>query len=645
MAQSLRMLIVEDCEDDAILLVRELERGGYALTWERVQTTEAMRTALRKQAWDVIIADYSMPEFDAPSALALLQQTGFDLPFIVVSGTIGEDVAVAMMRNGAHDYIMKDNLTRLVPAVERELREAHERRKRREAEASLRQSERSLAEAQRVAHLGNWDWDIQANELRWSDEIYRIFGLEPQEFDATYEAFLQAVHSDDRESVQKAVDDAQHARTPYRLDHRIVLPSGEERIVHEQAEVRFDADGIPIRMLGTVHDVTERKRAEEAMVRVSRLDSLALLAGGIAHDFNNILTGIMGNVSLSRLHAGPDGAVAQRLEEAEKACRRATNLTHQLLTFAKGGAPIRTTASLAELIEDSVSFALRGSGVRCQLQIAEDLWPAEIDEGQISQVINNLVINADEAMCNGGVVVVEAENVPAGDCEFPALGTGRYVKLSIQDQGIGIAPDHLERVFDPYFTTKQKGSGLGLATTHSIIKQHDGAIAVDSKLGSGTTFHLYLPASDKPVPISPQVDQELASGTGRILVMDDEEMVRDVGARMLTLLGYNVEFAEDGAEAIALYEHALDSGEPFDAVVMDLTIPGGMGGKEAIQKLREIDPDVRAIASSGYSTDPVMANYEEHGFAAVVPKPYQTQELGRAVHEVLANHRNAPAAD
>jgi two-component system cell cycle sensor histidine kinase/response regulator CckA len=303
------------------------------------------------------------------------------------------------------------------------------------------------------------------------------------------------------------------------------------------------------------------------------------------------------------------------------------------LTFAKGGAPVKETASIKDILKESSSFVLRGSKSSCEFSITEDLWPAEIDVGQISQVINNILINANQAMPKGGIIQVAAVNLMIDERHGLPLKPGRYVRISMTDQGVGIAENHLLNIFDPYFTTKQAGSGLGLATTYSIIKKHDGHITVESQLGVGTTFHIYLPASDKAVPEKEEI--KLIKGHGRILVMDDEASLRKMVGRMLEKLGYESEFAKDGAEAIQMVKEAKEAGELYDAVILDLTIPGGMGGKKAIQKILEIDPEVKAIVSSGYSDDPVMANFQEYGFKGMMPKPYESRSLGKVLHEVL----------
>jgi nitrogen-specific signal transduction histidine kinase/ActR/RegA family two-component response regulator len=386
-----------------------------------------------------------------------------------------------------------------------------------------------------------------------------------------------------------------------------------------------------------LRDVTENKRIEEELIKAQKLESLGVLAGGIAHDFNNLLTAILGNVSLAKMYADGQEKVIQRLDEAEKASLRAKDLTQQLLTFAKGGAPVKRTASISDVVKDSVKFALRGSNVRCVFDVAQSLWPVEIDEGQISQVVHNLIINACQAMPTGGTILVQAENTtvwPDQDVGSP-LGEGKYVKLSVQDEGQGIPSDILPKIFDPYFTTKKRGSGLGLATSYSILKNHDGLITVESEVGKGTTFSIHLPVSlGEESEKKPFRDAPLY-GNGRILVMDDEEMLRAFVGELLGMLGYDVMFAADGHETIEKYRNARECGSPFDCVLMDLTIPGGMGGKETIEKLLQIDPQVRAVVSSGYSDDPVMADFRKYGFLGVVAKPYDATELSDILNKII----------
>jgi signal transduction histidine kinase/ActR/RegA family two-component response regulator len=379
---------------------------------------------------------------------------------------------------------------------------------------------------------------------------------------------------------------------------------------------------------------------ERELTRAQKLEAIGLLAGGLAHDFNNILTAILGNLSLVKMLAESEKLVVERLTEAENAATRAKDLTQQLLTFAKGGVPVKKTVSVPELIKESTGFALSGSSARCLLAVPDDLWPVEADEGQMSQVIHNLLINAGQSMPHGGIVHVRAENVTVGANHGLPVKSGKYIQIDIQDQGSGILPQHLPRIFEPYFTTKEKGNGLGLTTAASIVKRHDGHIAVQTQVGMGSTFTVYLPASDKPLAPKKKVDAEVVIGRGRVLVMDDEDIIQDVAGKMLTRLGYDVAFARDGAEAIAAFQQARAAGQPFDVVIVDLTIPGGMGGKDTIRKLRSIDPRIKAIVSSGYSNDPVMANFREYGFTDVMAKPYKLQDVSQVLHRVLNEPRS-----
>jgi PAS domain S-box-containing protein len=383
-------------------------------------------------------------------------------------------------------------------------------------------------------------------------------------------------------------------------------------------------------------DITQIKHMEEELRKAQKLESLGVLAGGIAHDFNNILAIILGNIALAKIDLKREDRIHELLQEAEKALSKATALTQQLLTFSKGGAPVKKTASISEVIEESSSFALRGSKTRCDVVLPDDLWPLEMDSGQISQVIHNLVINADHAMPDGGAIQVQGENLIVEDAQGLPLRPGKYIRVSLQDKGIGIAPEHQSRLFDPYFTTKQKGSGLGLAVAYSIIKHHDGYITVESELGEGTTFCIYLPASEKEPSRPEEREEKVPIGDGKILLMDDEESVRRITGQMLTRMGYEVKFAHDGAEAIEVYREAMKARDPFDAVIMDLTVPGGMGGKEAIQKLKKIDSEVKAILCSGYSNDPVMSDFRKYHFRGVVNKPFNIEELGDALRSVIS---------
>ncbi len=443
------------------------------------------------------------------------------------------------------------------------------------------------------------------------------------------------VHPPHREGDSKKMF-AEFAQDPKRnapLESQVLRSDGTEVPVEILAQI-IQLDGVPV-VQGVFRDVTERKRLEAETARVERLESLGILAGGIAHDFNNILTPILTNISMAKAFGELNGEIDEMLTEAEEATLRARGLTQQLLTFSRGGAPVKKPISMSKLLRDTVKFALSGSNVRGEYFIGENLWPCEIDEGQIGQVIHNMVINADQAMPEGGTIKISAGNVMIDQKDSLPLEEGKYVKISITDQGIGIPGKHLPKIFDPFYTTKEKGSGLGLSTSFSIAKRHDGTIQVESESGVGTTFHVYLPASERDPGVGETGRGRPLRGKGRILVVDDDEGVRRSAGMGLKRLGYQVEVAKDGAEGIGIYEEAIKGKRPFDAVIMDLTIPGGMGGKEGIRRLKRIDPDARVIVSSGYSEDPVMSEFREYGFVGVVQKPYKIEDLGEILNEVI----------
>ncbi len=421
----------------------------------------------------------------------------------------------------------------------------------------------------------------------------------------------------------------------------LTAKDGSKRMITQSCAPITDRDKKIIGVVIIIRDITEKQKMEKELFKSKKLESIGLLAGGIAHDFNNILTGITSNLFMAKMSLDKDSDTCNLIIEAEKAAFRASKLTNQLLTFAKGEEPIKESQSIAEIIEEAVGFSLSGSNVDCNLDIPADVWPLEIDRGQIDQVINNLIINADQAMPEGGTITVKVENitideyVSEGTNAYLPLEPGRYVRISITDEGVGIPQEHIEKIYDPYFTTKENGTGLGLTICYSILKKHNGLIFVKSREGVGTTFHVYLPASEQEMVDKKAAEEVPLSGTGRILVMDDEEVVRVAAGHVLKVIGYEVTFASDGTEAVEKYQKALDEGRPFDAILMDLTIPGGMGGKETIIQIKNIDPNVKAIVSSGYSTDPVMANYRDFGFAGVVSKPYMVEDLNRVLREVI----------
>jgi PAS domain S-box-containing protein len=443
--------------------------------------------------------------------------------------------------------------------------------------------------------------------------------------------------------------------------HEHIRSGGERRFIEILASPFWEPDGSFGGIIESQRDITDRLRMEEELIKVMKLESIGVLAGGLAHDFNNLLTAILGNISLARLGRSSEHKSYRLLSEAETACLRAKDLTCKLLTFSKGGKPVMKTAFVSDLLRDSVGLTLSGSNVSCTFDVAEDLWPVEVDEGQIGQVIHNMVQNAKEAMPNGGTVHITAHNTVIGAEDEFSFDEGKYVVISVEDQGAGILKEIADRIYDPYFTTKkmgtQKGVGLGLAICYSIIKNHRGHIRVKSEIGVGTTFYFYLPASSVKDILTEEIHAQragdvqgkseerplagaISDGNARILIMDDETLVRDLLMNLLDEVGYEVECTANGEEAVASYRKALESGYTFDSVILDLTVRGGMGGLAAMKRLVEIDPNVKAIISSGYSDNFALLNCQQYGFRGILIKPFKMNELIEILNSVLSGTNN-----
>ncbi|MEJ2032595.1 MAG: PAS domain S-box protein [Deltaproteobacteria bacterium] len=511
---------------------------------------------------------------------------------------------------------------------------------RKKAEEELQKQRDQLEDAQKIAKTGSWEWDIVKDKITWSKETYRIFEIGPKGFNATFEAFLDLLDPGDRQTVRKRIAHALSENRPYEIDYHITTPNGREKTIHSRGAVIVDPSGKPIFARGSAQDITHLREKENEMMKVAKLESLGILAGGIAHDFNNILTSILGNIELAQMALPRESKAAEKIAVAGRACERAKGLSQQLLTFAKGGVPIKKIHSLPDIIKEAAELALRGSNVKIDYSFPAVLRPAEVDETQFSQVVNNLVINADQAMPEGGTLEITARDVHLEEGNAQDLEPGKYIRIDFRDQGTGIPRKYFDRIFDPYFTTKEKSSGLGLAVCYSIIKKHGGTLTVNSTPGLGSTFSIFLPASEKEQMAPEAVPKKVEShGVGRVLVMDDDETVLEIATEMLQHFGYQVKTVKDGTEALTAYETALKKGEAFDVSILDLTVPGGMGGKETVQRLLKIDPRARVIVSSGYANDPIMSDFAEYGFKGVIPKPYKLNELSHTLQEVIGNRK------
>ncbi len=644
MSEILRVLQVEDSESDAALMVRMLEKAGYVVRAERVEDGEAMRQALAGGEWDVVIADFQLPQFDAGGALEMLHESGRDIPFIVVSGMIGEDRAVEMMRAGAHDYVLKDRIARLVPAVQREIRECQSREERRRAEEQLRDRDEWLALVVSVTQLGMFDFYPQLGKLIWSEGGKRHFGL-PADAEVSYETFLRGLHPDDRkrvdDQIQKTFD--RGSAGEFITDYRTLgLTDKLERWLAARGRVFFDAEGKPIRFVGVTMDITERKQLEEQFRQSQKLEGVGRLAGGVAHDFNNLLTVITGFSHMTLAGLQPYDKLRGGMEEVLKAALRATSLTEQLLAFSRQQPSRTEIIVLNELVENVQKMLGRliGEDVNVSLCLDAEAGTILADTVQIEQVILNLVLNARDAMPNGGKLAIRTAHQTV-DERFAAahldLAPGEYSALTVSDTGTGISPEVKAHIFEPFFTTKPqgKGTGLGLSTVYGIVKQCGGWISVSSELGCGTEFRILFPAVEAPAI---QVEKgepaalpaaTMPLGTETILLAEDEEGVRRFVQESLERRGYRVLGCCNGREAI---ERARQHTGAIDLLITDAVMPE-MGGAELAAQFADCRPGVPVLCMSGYSA--MVWPGAEAAEASYMQKPFTPAALLTRVRALL----------
>ena len=527
------------------------------------------------------------------------------------------------------------NLKLSIVGMTRALAEARKAQVRKTAEQALHESEKTLKAFIDVMPVGV-TWSDSDGVIKHVNSCFiEWFGYDTDDIPSLDAWFLRAYpdpvkRENSRCRWKTAIDTALSEGTTIQPSESLIsCKDGSERhvIVHTHLARNLRLD--------IFTDITEREALQNRLLNAQRLESLGVLAGGIAHDFNNILTGIMGNISIARMVLDRPEKSDKLLVNAEKATVRATELATQLLTFAKGGTPVKKTVSIRKIVNESLSLALRGTNVKGVVEIPDCLHDIEADEGQVSQVFNNIVINAVQAMPGGGKLTIIGMNLTLVEANSLMLPAGGYVKLSFSDEGCGMPEDVRKKIFDPYYTTKSRGMGLGLASVHSIINRHGGHIEVRSKTGKGTTFTLFLPSTGTTstgAEICTRITQSAAHAGGSVLVMDDEEMIRELAAEMLGHLGYTVTTCATGEETLRKYRLAKEGKKPFSFVIMDLTIPDGMGGRECAEEILAFDPGARLIASSGYSNDPVIAGFCNYGFCGSIIKPYTLDDLTRVVH-------------
>ena len=625
--KTMKILLVEDHAESRANLQRLIERRGHHVV--AVSSAEEAESVLSAGSFQFLILDWMLP---GKSGIELCRQlraqpSGDDLFIVLVTARADTADLEQALEAGANDYLVKPldpaRLNVRLSVAERQIRELTERN---QARSALLESAWTMTNILENTTDGFFAVDGEWKLTHLNGQAEKLLGRNREDI-LGHELWLEFPRL---------------SGTVFETNYRKVL--------EERTAVEFEASDSGGKVWYEVHaypsnggvsvffrDIGERKRSEVERLTTSKLESLGTLAGGIAHDLNNILTVISGNIGLAQIEAPADSGILGFLSKAGQAAQHAAHLSSQLLTFSKGGSPLKKVVSIGELLEHSAEFSLYGSNLRADFDIAVDLWRAEVDASQIEQVVNALMLNAREAMPAGGTVRVRARNVTLDTKPGTTLPSGHYIKITITDRGPGIPDEVRSKVFDPYFTTKASGTGLGLSISYSIVKKHGGLLNLESSSPEGSAFAFYIPASDRNAA-PPEVavpERAFRFNHQRILVMDDEAAIRELTSQLLGTLGYEVTAVADGLEAVRLYERALRRGEQFQAVILDATIRGGMGGLATIERLRSMDPKVNAIICSGYSDEAALAEFLQYGFRGALPKPFTRSELADAVQRTL----------
>lgn len=645
MEKEARILVADDMEGPRESM-RMILKGRYDLLFAADGREVIEQVEKHGDSIDIVLLDIRMPDNDGITILKEIKHLYPDIEVAMITAYASVETAGNALRLGAFDYLQKPFSREQVEGLV--ARGVSRRQTRRESKKTLQQlllAKRALLGAGNSSRGietrtdGIITADIEGKVVMMNRVAESLTGWEQSDacgrmLDEVFEIYQGSGRVPCRDIAGSII----RAGCLVGLTDQTILVSrdGSEHLISDSGVVVHGPDDESIGIMVAFRDTTEKVFTEQELMKAQRMESMGILAGGIAHDFNNYVTAILGNISLARVEAKDDSELSSRLLEAEKAALRAGELATQLLSFSKGGSPVRKASSIGELIKEASEFAFHGSRVSCSYDIADDLWPVEVDESQIGQVISNLAINAVQSMPEGGEIAISAENLTP-DMVVSGLARGkRHICISIRDNGHGIPEDILPNIFDPYFSTREGGHGLGLATVYTIVKQHGGKISVSSEIGKGSLFEIYLPVADEESQSAPEgvAEEGGAYRAGRVLLMDDDRDVREVAGSMLRNAGWTVDFAAGGAEALKKYSLATQRGKPFDIVLMDLTVPGGMGGRETITGLLEIDPSAKVVVTSGYSDDPIMKDYRSFGFRGMLAKPYGIAELTTVLQRV-----------
>jgi two-component system cell cycle sensor histidine kinase/response regulator CckA len=628
------ILIVEDERIIAMDIKHSLLNLGYDVVGMAASGEDAIVKA-GEACPDLILMDIMLQgKLDGIEAAEQIRQR-YNIPMVYLTAYANDTILARAKITEPFGYVLK-------PFRETELHSNIEiALYRHEMEKKLQHREHWLAATLRSISDGVIATDVNGRVIFMNPVAELLTGWNQDEaIDQDINQIFQIFDEVTREPVELAdltVILKQDFFTPP-TSNLLAIRDATERIIDHRVAPIINDVGRPIGLIFLFRDITEHRRLAAELARADKLDSIGTLAGGIAHDFNNLLTVIWANIILASLDAHLKDVVVERLAVAQKSCMEAQGLTQQLLTFSKEGGPIKKLAAIKKIILDSL-MTFYSPEISITTEIPENLWPVEVDEYQIHQVINNLLTNAAQAIPMDDQVTIAAENIVIPETSALPLRAGNYLKITVHDQGVGIPLRYLDKIFDPFFTTKKQAIGMGLTVAYTIVKNHGGHVTVESEIGAGTAISLYLPAAYPPVKPVLVTGDLLIPGKGKVLLMDDDEMILDVIGLMLEKIGYQVGLAKTGAEAVELFQQAVMTGKPFDAVILDSSIPGSMGGKETLAQLREVQPQVQAIISSGYTNDPVMSDYKKYGFSAALPKPYKIIKLSETLSSILTKRQ------